>query len=212
MDDFGFLVQEDKKDIELIDEIKKEQSPLMVLISRMLSVEASLEETECKLKRLKETYDELTMKEMPELLDSLNYNSIKLKGGAILEIKEDLFCKYPSKEQDQMIASQFLNEYGSSEIVKSEITLQDINESHITTLKNANINFSVIVIDSNLEEVNRLLKDVSINVTNSVNTNTLKSTLKDLLGMKKGGVQRISFNDIPKQLSPYKERRAVIKY
>lgn len=138
---------------------------------------------ELDLERLKEKENQLSGKVIPDLLKENGIDQLSLASGQKIKVDSDLKITMPKTEGEKRTkAMSWIRTNGGEGIIKESITVTDTSEDIKKKLVK--------------EEISHIVKE-------DVNTNTLKSFLKGLLGIKKGSVAQILPSDIPDELNPY---------
>ena len=128
---------------------------------------------EAEAKQAKQEYEHYASNILPSLMFSAGIDSLKLTDGHMLSVKRAYYCSPNKNADDKKILADWLIANGGEHLIKKTITA---GEDSINALKAANIPFAE---DSN------------------VNTASLKSFLKDKLGIT-SGIAQIQMEDIPK--------------
>lgn len=166
-------------------------------VQQLISLRERITKGEELLKELKAEEDTLSSTVIPEQMQALNYSEIKLANGTKVSIKEDLFVAMPSASKQENALSRsvvmdWLRNNGGEALIKLEL--------------------AVIAQEDNVKEYMERLKNVGVPFvkTEDVNTNSLKSFINDMLGRKKGSVQRIKLEDVPKEINPFLAKKTII--
>lgn len=128
---------------------------------------------DAEAKQAKQEYEHYASNILPSLMFSAGVDSLKLTNGHMLYVKRAYYCSPNKNAEDNKIMTDWLIANGGEHLIKKTITA---GEDSINALKAANIPFAE---DS------------------TVNTTSLKSFLKDKLGIT-SGVAQIQMEDIPK--------------
>lgn len=133
----------------------------------------NLTQKEAELAQAKKEYEHYASNILPSVMFSAGVESLKLQDGHMLNVKRAYYCSPNKNPEDKKAMADWLMANGGEHLIKRTITA---GEDSINALKEAGIPFAE---DS------------------SVNTSSLKSFLKDKLGIT-SGVAQIQMDDIPK--------------
>lgn len=140
---------------------------------RLEQLKETMLQRQAEADQAKREYEHYANNILPNLMFSAGVDSIKLTDGHLLSVKRAYYCSPNKNADDKKVMTDWLIANGGEHLIKTTITA---GEDSITALKAANIPFA--------EEA-------------SVNTASLKSFLKDKLGIT-SGIAQIQIEDIPK--------------
>ena len=90
------------------------------LAERQKELEAQITERQAEVKDLEAQVREISWKQIPELLDSLNMESFKLKDGSEITVKEDLRLSIPKDPERHAEVIAWLTENEGEYLIKEE--------------------------------------------------------------------------------------------
>lgn len=91
---------------------------------RLRDLEKQIEDTETLLKNLQAQAREISWKQLPELMDSLNMSKFMLKDGGEITVKEDLRVSLPSAPERRQEVIDWLNKNGAEALIKRAFEIQ----------------------------------------------------------------------------------------
>lgn len=162
---------------------------VMEYVTKADNLKARIENGEALLKQLKEQYDELRTKTLPELLLKHGIEGQDLTNGRRIEIEEKVYIQLPKDLSNRRKVIDFLFKNGGGDLVKEKVTVESAPESLKEKLQEMGIPFEH---------------------TEDVNTNSFTAWARAALGMKKGTVARLSPVDFPKEANLFIRREAKI--
>lgn len=127
---------------------------------------------EAEYSAAKKAYEHFANVVLPTEMFSVGVNSITLDDGSTISIKRNFYCQPNKNANDRLTIVNWLKANGGAHLIESDAK---VSSADIAALKSNNIPF--------IEET-------------AVNTNKLKSFLKDKIGATTG-VQQITLEDIP---------------
>ena len=142
-----------------------------------------------KIKEAKKEEKVLSSESIPDLLFSCGLSSINLDTGEKITVIEKLTVSMPKKDTvKRQIIFKWLIEIGGKYLIKKELKIEEPEKHVITYLRDKGIPFENVL---------------------AVNTNSLRAFLSDKLGMKKGSLQTLEIQDVPREANPfiYKETK-----
>lgn len=110
---------------------------------------------------------------VPMQMKAVGLDSIKLASGETLYVTHNIHCEPNKNEKDRAIIANWLAKYNGAHLVKQEAT---VSQDSLTALDEAGIDYAM---------------------SKSINTNSLKAFIKNLLGLAKGSTKVIELSDIP---------------
>lgn len=90
------------------------------LAERQVELEAQIAERQQEIKDLEKQVREISWKQIPDLLDSLNMESFKLKDGSEITVKEDLRLSIPKDPEKKAFVLKWLIENDGEYLIKEE--------------------------------------------------------------------------------------------
>lgn len=160
------------------DYLKVEQTDKEILgnLSKMCEhlkqLRLKQEETALQAEIAKKEYEHYANVVIPQEMFSAGVEGITLKSGGVVSIKKNFYCQPNKNVEDRKIIVEWLNKFGGGHLVEHEATVSGDN---LKDLKEHNVPF----------------------VENTaVNTNKLKSFIKDGLGIT-DGKKKFDIEDIP---------------
>ena len=94
------------------------------LAERQQELDEKIAAKEVELKDLQSAHREISWKQIPELLDSLNMESFKLKDGSSITVKEDLRLSIPKTPERRAEALGWLLSHGGEFLFKEAFQFQ----------------------------------------------------------------------------------------
>jgi len=94
------------------------------LADRQLDLEAQIAAKQKEVKALEAEVREISWKQIPELLDSLNMESFKLKDGSSITVEENLRLSIPKSEERRSEALAWILENGGEFLFKEAFQVQ----------------------------------------------------------------------------------------
>jgi len=181
LEDLSFLENQEPN----LDTLSKLGEKVKELIDKRKAIDF----LDAKLKEAKADEFILSGETIPTLLLSCGLTSLILDTGEKITVKEKLAVTMPKKDiKKRQVVFKWLIEIGGEYLIKKELTVEEPEKHIVDYLREKAIPFE-----------NKL----------NVNTNSLKAFLAEKLGMKKGSLQTLEIQDVPKETSPfiYKETK-----
>ena len=163
---------------------------LGTIAEELSTLHAKIDMTELALADLKEKRDDLSRNKIPAIMQNAGLTEIKIPSGQKLTVEDKLRVSIPEDEAKQKAAFDFLIGNGFEEAIKTQAIIPDPNEWIIESLKELGLTFSKV---------------------SSVHHATLAAAFRDILGLKKGSVQRVSREEIPEYFSLYMYKETKLK-
>lgn len=91
---------------------------------RLKELENEIEQVENRLKTLQAQAREISWKQIPELMDSLNMSKFTLKDGGEITVKEDLRVSLPAAPDRRQEVIDWLNENGAESLIRRSFEIQ----------------------------------------------------------------------------------------
>lgn len=132
----------------------------------------TMQTKEAEYSAAKKAYEHFANVVLPTEMFSVGVNSITLDDGSTISIKRNFYCQPNKNANDRLKIVEWLRANGGEHLIESDAK---VSSADINALKSNNIPF--------IEET-------------AVNTNKLKSFLKDKIGATTG-VQQITLEEIP---------------
>lgn len=143
------------------------------------------------LKQLKAEEYTLSGETIPEFLFTKGISSLSLADGSKVEVREDIKISLPKTNQDKKnIVLDFIKNNGGKDIIKDDLTISSPEDKLRDYLINNEIPFKQ---------------------DETVHAQTLKAFFNDLLGLKKGSIQKVNVEDVPKEANLYVYKKTIIK-
>jgi len=180
-------------DTSFIERIAEESSSATEVIKdvrdkvrTMIELEAKMMEAELIFKEAKKRYEHYKDTVVITSMTNAGIYSLEDMYGNIIKLEQKFYCSPNKNLEDQQIMNDWLKEHGGEYLTKHSA---EVDEQGMEQLLQSDIPF--------------------IKVT-SINTNSLKSFLKDLLGYN-GGIAKIDLDDIPSCFHFYIKHEVVAK-
>ena len=90
-------------------------------VIELKSIEDEILNAEESLKKLKEQANQLSMIEIPKMMEDMHITKLKLKDGESIEVKKIYGASIPKEKQEE--AFQWLRNNGLGDIIKNDITV-----------------------------------------------------------------------------------------
>jgi len=181
LEDLNFLENQDPNE----DTLSKLGEKVKELIDKRKAVGF----LDIKLKEAKSEEKILSGETIPDLLLGCGLTSLILDTGEKITVNEKLAVTMPKKDiRKRQVVFKWLIEIGGEHLIKKELIVEEAEKHIVDYLREKAVPFE-----------NKL----------NVNTNSLKAFLAEKLGMKKGSLQTLEIQDVPRETSPfiYKETK-----
>jgi len=142
-------------------------------VKRMRQLEAQMIGAEAAYSDAKKQYETYKATVVIAAMTNAGIEQMQDENGNFIRLESKYYCNPNKNDADRLSIQQWLTAQGLEHLFKHE---GKVDASQYDKLKEAGIPFADKI---------------------DVNTNSLKSALIDLLGYKKGGIARISLEDIP---------------
>lgn len=91
---------------------------------RLQELEKEIAEAEARLNVLQAQAREISWKQIPELMDSLNMSKFVLKDGGEITVKQDLRVSLPASPERRQEVMTWLNENGAEALIRRAFEIQ----------------------------------------------------------------------------------------
>lgn len=136
-------------------------------------LKVSMEEAQAKADLAKKEYEHYANNILPAAMFAAGVESLSLANGNFLKVNRQYYCKPNKNPEDQQALAQWLKENGGENLIESTV---ETGPDSISALESAGIPYAE---------------------TTKVNSNKLKSFIKDKLGIT-SGIAQLDMEDIPK--------------
>ncbi len=182
MSDTSFMEGKEKGDDILVE--------LSGKVTSLIQKRKDISFAEEKLKEIIRQERILSREEIPQLLLSRGLSSITLETGEKIDIIEKFTAVIPKDETKRSLVLKWLIKNGGDNLIVQELKIEEPELSLFEYLQEEGIPF--------FNE-------------HKVNTNSFKAFLNAKLGLKKGSLQELEINDIPKEVNPFIYKETKIK-
>lgn len=151
---------------------------------------------EAILKQKQEVYRKLSEEVLPDIMQAANISELKLGDtGQIMMLKEDLKARIPVDLMKRAECFDWLRAHEAADIIKSEILIPESEDQKLSR--------------DVLDKIKGLGLFCSLEET--VNTQSLQALFRDLFGMKKGSMIRMTPEEVPAAFGVYRYRKVTLK-
>jgi len=142
-------------------------------VKEMRRLELAMISAEAAFKMAKETYEQYKATVVIASFVSAGIEQIQDDNGNFVKLESKYYCNPNKNDSDRLVISNWLKANGGEHLLKHE---GKVSADQYDRLKDAGIPFADAI---------------------DINTNSLKAHLLDILGYKKGCMQKIALTDIP---------------
>jgi hypothetical protein len=160
------------------------------LAAQLNTANAKVDLLEAQLADAKKDRDKLSMETIPAIMQNAGLAELKIPSGETLTVLEDVKVSIPKDPGKRHAAFEFLREQGFGDSIKREARIPEPDQKTIMSLKEWGVSF---------EE------------SEDIHWSTLASAFRDVLGMKKGSIQRVAPNEIPEVFNLFMYKKTKIK-
>lgn len=144
-------------------------------------VNKSQEELENSLDKVKKLVTLIRKQLVPWLLTMSNVKSLTLDEGVKIALRQQVFASLPKEDYNARInCLEWLKENGGGDLVSTKLSLSDPSD-----------------------ELKKEIMAQGGEISEDVNTNSLKAWFADVLGVKQGSTARLLREEVPKQFNLY---------
>jgi hypothetical protein len=157
------------------------------MATRLSQLEEKVRLAEEAFKLAKKEYETYSMVTLPNVFQTNGLSSMVLENGKKIVLTDKFSCQPQKSDEARKVVRDFLKAHSGDALIKENAI---VSADDIEKLKSAGIQFSV---------------------TSDVNTNSLKSFLKEILGYKENCIATVEEKDLPKQLGFWKWAEVEVK-
>jgi hypothetical protein len=142
------------------------------------------------LKDLEKQEEIFARQTIPSMMKMHGLTTVGLDNGLTLSVEDKLWVRVPEEEEKRAEAIKFLFSNGGATLVKEQLIIEEASE-----------------------EVKQKIEEAGYDYVEkeTVNTNSLTAWAKEVLGLKKGSVQRLDPNEFPKCMGLFQYQEAKLK-
>lgn len=168
-----------------------ELTKLSALVTRLKEKRKAIVEAERLLNDLEKEERVLSREEIPDFLQSKGFTLLKMDDGSVVEIKEKLSAKLPSKDpvKKMMVLKWVIKNQGEN-IIDNNMIISDPEESIKQYMDTQGIPYEL---------------------KQDIHHSRFRSFLANKLGLTKGSLPEIEITDIPAEASPFLYKETIIK-
>lgn len=163
---------------------------VMFHVNTLRDLDAKIEVISGQLDALQHQRDQLVKEVLPGILDANGLDELKLSNGLKVTVKEDVYARIPVDSVKRQVAFEWLRKNGAESKIQDQYEITNPGKSVAAQLDKLGIAYDH---------------------KESVNTNSLTSFFREVLGLKKGAIAQMDIDDIPKEFGVFLTKEAKIK-
>lgn len=152
------------------------------LTQQLVELRRKITQKELELASLNLQETKLSKEIFPQYLAKYGFKDLSLLDGRKITIKKDIFARIPKEPAKRREALAWLKEHGGGELIKSALVVDDPSPDLIEKVQEMGLFYSQ---------------------NEDVVTNSLLAFLREVLGLKKGAMAKLTVSDLSPALGAY---------